>query len=96
MAREARTWDDEQAVIQRLKEIGVLVSAGRGYHASGTEMGWVRVGFAVERSKLEEALRRLEPIYAIDIDETVVLDAQSETEEILEAGQRTVTRAASV
>ena len=85
MAREAKSWDDEQAVVQRLKDVGVLVSAGRGYHGPEKEMGWMRVGFAVERSQLEEALRRAEAVYterdksyiAIDADGRDTIELQS-------------------
>ena len=63
MARDAQSWDDETAVMQRLKDVGVLVSGGRGYHGPETEVGWMRVGFAIEKPRLEEALSRAERIY---------------------------------
>lgn len=74
MAGEAKSWDDEQITMGRLKEVGVLVSAGRGYHGPEKEMGWMRVGFAVEKSRLEKALRRMEAIYMESDGETVMID----------------------
>lgn len=63
LAPNASTWEDEAAVIQKLKEAGVLVSAGRAYHVPETEKGWARVGFALEPSVLEEAIRRMKTIF---------------------------------
>ncbi len=74
MAGEAKSWEDEQAVVQRLKEVGVLVSAGRGYHGPEKEMGWMRVGFAVDKSTLEEALRRTESMLMKADGEIVKID----------------------
>ena len=77
MAGEAKSWEDEQAAVQRLKKVGVLVTAGRGYHGPEKEIGWMRVGFAVDKSNLEEALRRMEAVFMkadgeiVEIDENV-------------------------
>jgi aspartate/methionine/tyrosine aminotransferase len=70
MAREAQSWADEQATVEKFKNVGVLVSAGRGYHCPEKEIGWIRVGFAVEKSRLEEALRRAESIYVTNATAT--------------------------
>ena len=59
----ADTWDDEAAVVQILQQQGVLVGAGRRYHAH--EKGWVRICFAVERRVLEEAIRRMEIAFTL-------------------------------
>lgn len=64
MAKEAQSWDDELAAVQRLKDVGVLVSPGRGYRVPEIEKGWMRVGFAVTASQLREALRRMEILYS--------------------------------
>jgi len=57
LAPRAESWEDETAMIVRLREIGVSVSPGRIYHF--IEKGWARVSFAVEKTVLEEALRRM-------------------------------------
>jgi len=57
LAPMAETWEDETAMIVRLREIGLLVSPGRIYHF--IEKGWARVSFALEKTVLEEALRRM-------------------------------------
>ena len=46
------------AVSQRVKDVGVLVSGGRGLHGPETEVGWMEVGFATEKPCLEEALNQ--------------------------------------
>lgn len=66
IAQDARSWEDEQASVQRFKDVGVLLSGGRGYHCSENQMGWMRVGFAVKKSRLEEALRRVESILRVE------------------------------
>ena len=50
--------------MQKLKDVGVLVSPGRGYHVPETNKGWMRVGFAVEKPRLEEALRRMATVFS--------------------------------
>lgn len=77
MARDAQTWEDEQAAVQKLKSVGVLVSAGQGYHVPEANMGWMRVGFAVERPRLEEALRRAETIYGSADEGKVAIDVKA-------------------
>ena len=63
MARDAQSWDDELRVLQVLRDAGVVVTAGRGYHGPDSEVGWMRVGFAIEKSELEEAVRRMHSVY---------------------------------
>ena len=63
LAPQAQSWDDEVAAIGKLKEAGVLVSGGRGYHGPSNEMGWARVGFAVPKEQLLEAMRRIGTVY---------------------------------
>ncbi|KAL1856868.1 putative secondary metabolism biosynthetic enzyme [Diaporthe australafricana] len=59
LAGDVETWEEEEAMVERLKHAGVLVSAGRAYHGPAREKGWMRVGFAVEESELREAIRRM-------------------------------------
>ena len=61
LAPNAQSWDDEAAVVQDLQQAGVLVGSGRRYHVD--EKGWARVCFAVERTVLEEAMRRIEKVF---------------------------------
>ncbi|PVI02650.1 1-aminocyclopropane-1-carboxylate synthase 7 [Periconia macrospinosa] len=62
LAHHAVTWDDEADMVGRLKEAGVLVSAGRAYHVPESEKGWMRIGFSVPEAELAEALRRMETV----------------------------------
>jgi aspartate/methionine/tyrosine aminotransferase len=63
IAPKAKTWEDEAAMVERLKNAGVLVSSGRAYHGPETEKGWARISFAVKPSDLEEAIRRMKTVY---------------------------------
>jgi DNA-binding transcriptional MocR family regulator len=66
LAPAAKTWDDESRMVQKLKNAGVLVSAGRTYHGVQKEKGWARLSFSIEQSRLREALRRIE--IALDLE----------------------------
>lgn len=59
IAPHARDWEDEAAAVLSLKDHGVLVSGGRGYHTPGSCKGWARVGFAMPQEKLIEAISRM-------------------------------------
>ena len=65
VAPKAASWEDESAIVGKIKEAGVLVSAGRAYHGPGSEKGWARVGFAVPKEQLIEGVRRMEGVYAV-------------------------------
>ncbi|TPX23919.1 hypothetical protein DIZ76_013262 [Coccidioides immitis] len=60
LAPEASTWVDEDAMIDRLREVGVLVTGGRQYHGGPQGKGWARLSFSVEPRKLHEALERID------------------------------------
>jgi aspartate/methionine/tyrosine aminotransferase len=62
LAKSATCWEDEEYMVQKLKDVGVVVSPGRGYHGPGEEKGWARVGFAVEVPVLADAISRIRPI----------------------------------
>ncbi|KAF1950196.1 1-aminocyclopropane-1-carboxylate synthase 7 [Byssothecium circinans] len=62
LAHHAVTWEDEEKVVVKLKEAGVLVSSGRAYHVPESEKGWMRVGFSVEQVDLVEAIKRIESV----------------------------------
>lgn len=68
IARGAKSWDEETAAVGRLKEAGVLVSAGRGYHTSDSCMGWARIGFSVPPKVLTEALSRLDAYFSANVN----------------------------
>ncbi|EEH42724.2 uncharacterized protein PADG_07544 [Paracoccidioides brasiliensis Pb18] len=59
LAPRAKTWEDESEMITRLKNAGVLVRGGGGYHGTQMEKGWVRISFALEEERLQESLRRI-------------------------------------
>ncbi|OCL14891.1 PLP-dependent transferase [Glonium stellatum] len=63
LAPDVKTWEEESSIIQKLKEAGVIVSAGRSYNGPETEKGWARVGFAVDALELEEAIRRMRTVF---------------------------------
>ncbi|PGH11892.1 hypothetical protein AJ79_04584 [Helicocarpus griseus UAMH5409] len=63
---EAKTWEDESALITKLKDAGVLVKGGGSYHGIQMEKGWVRISFALEEHRLREALCRIER--ALDLE----------------------------
>ena len=65
MAIDAQTWDDEADMVQKLKESGVLVSAGRAYHIPEADKGWMRIGFAVDKEILREAIARMGAVFEI-------------------------------
>ena len=62
IAPNAVSWEDESSIVQALKDGGVIVSAGRGYHGPESEKGWARIGFAVEETKFREAIRRIDGV----------------------------------
>ncbi|MCJ1401065.1 hypothetical protein MMC11_004277 [Xylographa trunciseda] len=64
IAPNAQSWEDEAIAVRKFKDEGVLVSASRGYHGPENDKGWARICFAVESSKLEKAIRRMERVYA--------------------------------
>jgi len=53
----AKTCDDENDVVRRLRDAGVLVAAGRRFHLR--DMGWVRMTIAVNPDVLTQALARI-------------------------------------
>lgn len=65
LCKQALTWNDEAALVQKCKEFGVLISAGRSYHRLETEKGWVRVTFAVEPNVLQKALGILARVLSV-------------------------------
>jgi aspartate/methionine/tyrosine aminotransferase len=62
LAPNAQTWDDEALVVKSFKESGVIISPGKAYHGPESEKGWMRVGFAMEPSVMEEAISRMREV----------------------------------
>ncbi|CZT16517.1 related to 1-aminocyclopropane-1-carboxylate synthase, and related proteins [Ramularia collo-cygni] len=60
LAPHAQSWEDEAAIVQKIKAAGVVVGAGRTYHLREHEKGWCRLVFAVPSSVLKAALCRME------------------------------------
>ena len=61
LAPHAQSWDEEAAVVEKLRQAGVIVGCGRRYHMS--QKGWARVCFAVEKHDLEDAIERMERVF---------------------------------
>ncbi|KAF2468469.1 1-aminocyclopropane-1-carboxylate synthase 7 [Lindgomyces ingoldianus] len=59
IAPMAKTWDEEEEVVSKLRASGVIVSAGRKYNVAETEIGWVRITFAVPEVVMKNALERM-------------------------------------
>ncbi|PQE16312.1 1-aminocyclopropane-1-carboxylate synthase 1 protein [Rutstroemia sp. NJR-2017a WRK4] len=53
------SWESEENIVKRLREYGVLVSAGREFGGSESEKGWVRITLAVPPEKFEESVKRI-------------------------------------
>ncbi len=62
IAPHAETWEDEDAWVGRLRQAGVIVGSGRTYHVP--EKGWARICFAIEDCQFQEAVRRMEGVFA--------------------------------
>lgn len=62
LAVGATSWEEEAELAGKLKEAGVLVSQGKAYHGPEGDKGWMRVGFAVEKDKLVEAVKRMDAV----------------------------------
>ena len=65
LAVGAQTWAEEKSMVRRLRDAGVLVSAGSAYHVPEANKGWMRVGFAVDTAVLEEAIERMKGLFEI-------------------------------
>ena len=63
VAKDAKTWEDEAAMVKKLRELGVLVTPGRLFHGGEAEKRWARVTFSVPEDLLKDALRRTERLF---------------------------------
>ncbi|KAJ9488957.1 hypothetical protein VN97_g4320 [Penicillium thymicola] len=60
LAPNATKWEEEAAMVRRLKEAGVLVGPGKIYHTAEGDKGWVRLTFALREDILQQGLQRLQ------------------------------------
>ncbi|KAI0411487.1 1-aminocyclopropane-1-carboxylate synthase 7 [Xylaria grammica] len=60
VAPNLETWEGEDKIVEIFKKEGIQVSMAKSYHMPENEKGWTRLNFALEPSKLDEALRRLD------------------------------------
>jgi len=60
MAPDAKTWEDETDIINRLRENGLVVGSAKQYGGINMEKGWMRILFAVNEDVLKEVIRRME------------------------------------
>ena len=58
----AKSWEEEAAVVSKIRERDVWVSPGRGQHLPEHAMGWARLTFALEPKRMAEALGRIEEV----------------------------------
>ncbi|KAI1435776.1 PLP-dependent transferase [Xylaria sp. CBS 124048] len=58
----AQTWEEEAAFVQRCKDAGLAISAGKNYHMPECDKGWARLNFALEPTSLAEGLKLLDTI----------------------------------
>ncbi|KAI1934458.1 hypothetical protein LOZ66_005926 [Ophidiomyces ophidiicola] len=65
LCKDATTWEDEARVIQKCKEGGVLLSAGKNYHGVESEKGWARITFAVQPEVLQAGLSKISKVLGI-------------------------------
>lgn len=73
VAPHAVSWNEECAMVERLRHAGVAVAPGRTYHMS--EKGWVRISFAIEDVLFQKAIKRLETVLASKGEEHVISDS---------------------
>ncbi|WEW56125.1 hypothetical protein PRK78_001560 [Emydomyces testavorans] len=71
LAPRAKTWDNEDEMVEKLRDAGVLVSAGRQYNGRPKGKGWARLSFSVEPRQLEEALRRIDVALGTSMQSTI-------------------------
>lgn len=64
VASGATTWDDEEALVELLREAGLKVSPGKVFRGSEDEKGWVRITFAIPEDQLREGVARLKKCFA--------------------------------
>ena len=62
IAPDASSWEDENAIVQALKGLGVWVSPGRGQHMPEYAKGWARLTFTLNPAKMNDALARMKPV----------------------------------
>ncbi|KAI0517010.1 1-aminocyclopropane-1-carboxylate synthase 7 [Xylaria bambusicola] len=60
IAPNLETWEEEDVIIKIFRSEGLQISMARSYHVPENEKGWTRLNFALEPSKLDEALTRLD------------------------------------
>lgn len=65
LAPKAQSWEDEVAAFRWYHQAGVLVVPGGAYHISEGQKGWMRVSFAVDRTRLREGIKRIETVLKI-------------------------------
>ncbi|OJD14967.1 hypothetical protein AJ78_04750 [Emergomyces pasteurianus Ep9510] len=67
LAPKAKTWEDELDMVVKLKENGVVAKGGGSYHGTFTEKGWIRISFALEEHRLQEALHRVKKALHLEV-----------------------------
>ena len=62
IAFTAKSKEEEEVVVERLRQAGVAVASGSTY--SMVEKGWARICFSVEDGCFQEALNRMDEFFA--------------------------------
>ncbi|KAI9640542.1 hypothetical protein NHQ30_010840 [Ciborinia camelliae] len=63
LVKDAKSWEDEEALVEGLKRHKVLVSAGKGFSGAEEEKGWVRITLAVPWEQFSEGVKRIEDFF---------------------------------
>ncbi|OJD20832.1 hypothetical protein ACJ73_07834 [Blastomyces percursus] len=66
LAPNATTQEEECALVQKLRNVGVIVRGGASCYGLKLEKGWVHMTFSIEQHRLQEALRRLKTVLPLD------------------------------
>ncbi|KAJ8071231.1 hypothetical protein OCU04_001566 [Sclerotinia nivalis] len=59
LGKDAQTWEEEEDIVKRFLDCGVMVGPGKGFGGIDGQVGWIRISFSIEEKKVKEGLRRI-------------------------------------